>query len=77
MRTVTHLSDEKERLNFATRAAAYFAEHPDCTAYTAGDVVQGEWFAVRWGMGNDCVLTFRISEEDPVTVYQQAIEAKA
>lgn len=76
MTTMTYLAEEQERLDFAFRAAQHFARNPDHATFTAGAIEPGAWFAVRWGMGNDCVLTFRISEEHPVTNYQQAFEAK-
>lgn len=75
MTTMTHLSEERERLDFAAKAAAHFASHPQHHTYSGTmDVSQDAWFAVRWGMGQDCVLTFRVSDKYPVTVYQQAIK---
>lgn len=69
-----NLNEQEERKEFALAAAAHFAKEPKHTTYTEGRIKVGELFAVRWGLMEDCVLTFRISEDTPVEVYEQVIK---
>jgi len=71
---MTSLSEEQERIEFVKRAAAHFARNPQHNSYTGGEIVPGCMFAVRWGMGNDCVLVFRIDTDCEVVNFQQAIK---
>lgn len=73
MKMVT-LSGEQERQSFASEAAAHFKANPDNRTYAQGSIKPGEWFAVLWGLGDDCVMVFRISEGTDVTVYQQIVD---
>lgn len=66
----------EEELTFAKHAAAKFEENPEWATFTTGEIVPGCLFAVRWGLGNDCVLVLRISEDAVPTVYQQIIRKK-
>lgn len=67
-------TNEDERLCFAKKAADCFKRNPDKYTYTEGDIEQGVYFAMRYGFGNDCVLVFKISEDDKVVNYCQFIE---
>lgn len=64
------LSDQQERNAFALKAATWFTNHPE--HYTFGDLEPGSWFGMRFGVGEDCVVVFRIGDEEPVN-YQQLI----
>jgi hypothetical protein len=35
-------------VDFASKAHAYFVEHPDAHTFTVGELAFGELFAVRW-----------------------------
>ncbi len=61
-----YMSEEVARQAFAEKAARHFKANPQHWTYSDGDVCSGEWFAARWGMGNDCVLVFKIGDEDPI-----------
>lgn len=61
---MTTRRDEQERLAFAERAARHFAANPDHASF--GDVEPGTFLALRWGMGDDCVLVVRLTDEPPV-----------
>ena len=50
-------------------------DNPEISTYTeSGHIEPGELFAVRWGMGNDCVLVFRISDDFEPTNFQNIIK---
>ena len=72
MRAV-YSSDIKGELEFAEKAAAHFAAHPEHSTYTDGEIVPGCFFAVRWGMGEDCVLVLKIDEYHVPTNYQNLV----
>lgn len=70
---MTYTGYERDRLRFAEQAAEHFASHKDHWTYSEGDgPVPGELFALRWGLGNDCVVVVRIGDDDPVN-YQNII----
>ena len=64
------MSFETERQEFAKRAAACFAKDPRKWTYTDGDIREGCLFAMRFGLGNDCVVVFRLDPEyEPVNYF--------
>ena len=69
---MTSLSERKEKDQFAERAARYLKENPEKYSYTDGEIKQGEYFGIRFGMGNDCVVVFLIGDE--VLNYQQILD---
>lgn len=69
---IIYLHDRREKDAFAERAAKRFAEDNKILTYTDEEPDSGCFFAVRWGLGDDCVLVFKIDEP---TVYQQLIRA--
>lgn len=73
MKLVT-LSGENDRQSFATDAANHFKANPDHRTYARGNITPGEWFAVLWGLGDDCVMVFKIADDTEVTVYQQIVD---
>ena len=74
---VTNVSDEQELHAFAAKAGACFAPNPLIRTYTTdGQITPGELLAIRWGMGDDCVMVVRVGLDEPV-VYGQAVRAAA
>jgi hypothetical protein len=71
--TTTHI--EEGRIAFARRAAARFAQDPKLWTYAAGDPEPGELLALRWGLGEDCVLVIRVGDDQPVIFGQIVREA--
>lgn len=70
---MTDTYTESERMAFARKAADHFAGHKEHWTYSDGDgPVPGELFALRWGLGNDCVVVVRIGDDEPVN-YQSII----
>lgn len=59
-------------LAFARKAAAHFAVHDLHSSY--GDLKPGSLLALRWGLGNDCVLVVRLDENFEPCNYQQLIK---
>lgn len=68
-----HLAELEEQQAFVREAGSYFAANPSKHTYTQGDIVIGCWFGMRWGMGEDCVLAFRVSDEVEPTIFVNAI----
>lgn len=66
--------EETARLEFARKAAKHFADHPETVTYGENGPVKGELYALRWGMGNDCVVVFKIDEYAEIVNYQQFID---
>lgn len=76
MRATTEQEDQ-EVLDFAKRAAAAFAENPKWTTFSSGDSPScGDLFALRWGLGEDCVLVIRVDESFLPVLFQQIIARK-
>lgn len=66
-----YMETERERQAFAERAARCFAANPDCWTFSDGDgPMPGEWFALRWGLGDDCVVVFKVGDDEPVNYGQ-------
>lgn len=67
-----YITEQQQKLDFARAAALHFANNPKHWTYTAAEVETGAYLALRWGLGDDCVLVLRIGDEVPV-IYSQAI----
>ncbi|MEN6544472.1 MAG: hypothetical protein ABFE07_00350 [Armatimonadia bacterium] len=72
MRTTT-LGQEEEQQAFAKRAAEAFAANPSIDIF--GNIEPGSFLALRWGLGDDCVLVVKLSEGHEPTNYQRLIKA--
>jgi hypothetical protein len=72
MRSV-YSSDIKQEFEFAEKAAAHFAAHPEHSTYTDGEIVPACFFAVRWGLGDDCVVVLKLDENHTPTNYQNLV----
>jgi len=59
---MTRIDDELELHAFAKKAAALFAKDEKYSSYTDGTIEPGVLFALRWGLGNDCVLVLRLDD---------------
>lgn len=72
MTRMTSITAESARMEFAEKAAEHFAEHPNHWSF--GEIAPGELLALRWGMGNDCVLVIRQHEDEEPVNFQQIIK---
>lgn len=71
-RRMTSIQQEREHIAFVERAVKSFEEHPEYATF--GDLEPGSLLAIRWGLGNDCVLVVQLDEYCEAVVYQQAIK---
>ena len=73
MKTV-YIHEGREKEEFAMEAAKYFAANEGCRSYTrSGGINAGELFALRWGLGEDCVVVFRIDEATEPVNYAELV----
>ena len=56
------IDEINEEIAFAEKAAKYFAEHKEVSTYTESEIVAGCFFAVRWGLGDDCVVVIKLDD---------------
>ena len=69
----TYVQREQEQIAFAEEAARHFAANPKHWSYSLGQIRPGERIALRWGLGDDCVLVFTVGDDEPV-IYGQIIQ---
>lgn len=67
-------ADLDEELAFMRKAADYFAANPAKSSY--GDIEPDSFLALRWGLGDDCVLVVKLAEsfQHVPTNYQNVID---
>lgn len=70
---MTTRTEEQDRIRFASKAAEHFAAHPEHGSFTDGDIEPGCLLALRWGLGNDCVLVLRLHDYEMPVNFQQLI----
>ena len=56
-----YMWQRKEEEEFVELAAAHFQLNPE--HFTYGELTEGSYFGVRWGLGKDCVLVFKVGSE--------------
>ena len=69
------LQEAEAKTGFVRKAARYFEENLE--GHTYGELEPGELFAIRWGLGNDCILVFRIDPECTLENFTQVIERES
>lgn len=60
---------EEQKLLFAKKAAEHFAANPGHCTYRIDELKRGEFLALRWGAGCDCVVVLKIDEYDEIINY--------
>lgn len=70
---MTTVSEEETLMVFAKKAAQDFKDHPDHASY--GEIGEGNFLALRWGMGNDCVLVLKQDEYWQPVNFQGLVKA--
>ena len=70
---MVYIENDREQQDFAERAAKKFAEDPKIVTYTDKEIEPGCFFAVRWGLGEDCVVVLKIDEFHVPTNYQNLV----
>ena len=73
---MTHIG-ENEFEEFAKKAVECFEADPKIITYSEhGEPRPDELYAIRFGMGNDCVVVFRVHEFCEVVNFQQCIKGE-
>lgn len=72
-------TNDTERLDFARKAAKFFEDRPECVSFSENGPKKGGLMAFRWGLGADCVLVFRVSDDydEKIMLYPQLIDREA
>lgn len=68
----TTLYRERELIEFASKAAKHFAANKNHWSF--GNIGCGEYLALRWGMGDDCVLVIKQHEDAGAVNFGQAVK---
>jgi hypothetical protein len=68
---MTTISGEQRLVDFAKKAAEYMGN--DSRVHTFGDVEPGTFLAIRWGLGDDCLMVVKLDEDFQPINFQQAI----
>lgn len=68
---------DQKKLKFAKEAAEHFNKNPLDVTYTTAGPKNDEYLALRWGMGNDCVLVLKVDEFEEMILYPQFIDREA
>ena len=71
MNRVIYMNELEEELKFMKDAAKHFIEHPEHSTF--GDLKPESLLAIRWGLGDDCILITKIEDKDP-RVYANVIK---
>ena len=71
---MTYMKDDCEVRDFAKIAAKSFANNDKYITFTDSDIKAGCLFAMRSGLGNDCVVVFRLDEDFEPINYQQLVK---
>lgn len=71
---MTSVDKIREEMEFAELAAKEFAKDKKLSTFSLSDVEPGSFFAVRWGLGDDCVLVLKLCDVHEPTIYQQLIK---
>ena len=69
---MTTLEDEEKLLDFVRLVAEHFSDHPETATY--GELGGGNFFALRWGMGEDCVVVLKQDEDWKPVNFQNIIK---
>jgi len=69
----TTLLEYRELANFAAAAACHFKDNPQSATYGDNFPDPGCYLALRWGLGDDCVLVVKLDPDFEAVNFQQAI----
>ena len=68
-----NIDSEIAQIEFAKKAAKAFAGNSELSTFSYGAPTPGSFLALRWGLGEDCVLVIKIDENHTPTNYAQLI----
>lgn len=69
---MTHV--KQEWIDFANKAAEHFGKNPEHNTFTIDKIEAGCLFAVKWGLGDDCVLVFQLDVLYDPLIFTQIIK---
>ena len=69
----TTFDEEMAVLKFAQKAALNFEQDQNLLSFTNSAIEAGCLFALRYGLGNDCVVVFRLARDFVPIDFQQII----
>jgi hypothetical protein len=69
-----NIDEELAQLEFAKRAAKKFAKNGQLATYADGDLEPGCLLALRWGLGEDCVLVVKLDEKHIPTNFANLVK---
>ena len=72
-RKLVKVEEIENELMFVRNTARHFNKHPE--HYTFGEAEANTFFAVRWGLFDDCLLVFKIGGNEP-KVYTDMVKRK-
>lgn len=73
---IVNAEHEMKRIQFAEKAARYFALHPECYSFSDVDLSPGCLLAMRCELDDDCVLVLKLDDYFEPTKYQNIISVK-
>lgn len=73
---MTRIDSEKERSEFACRAANHFSKNPHHFTYTDKEIEADAFLAIRFGMDYDCVVVVKLDEFFEPINYQNIIHGQ-
>lgn len=69
-----YIDEELAQLEFAKRAAKKFATNEQLATYSDGKLEPGCLLAIRWGLGEDCVVVVKLDEKHIPTNFAQLVK---
>jgi hypothetical protein len=68
----TTVEAENEKLDFVQEAISKFDKNAGLAS--VGDLAPGSYFAIRHGLGNDCLLVFRLDPEHEPEIFADCLD---
>lgn len=69
----TTIQAERDLADFAAEAACHFKDHPEHRTYGDDFPTPGSLLALRWGLGDDCVLVVKLDDTFQAVNFHGAI----
>jgi hypothetical protein len=73
MMRMVYTGQIEDELAFARKAAAHFASEPRHSTYTDGEIQPGCFLAIRWVLGDDCVVVVKLDDAHVPTNYAEIV----
>lgn len=70
---MTTLQEDMDLRNFAAAAACHFKDNPQSATFGDDFPSPGCYLALRWGLGDDCVLVVMLDPDFEAVNFHEAI----